>query len=281
MAIFQPSGVTTNTQSINNVVVDLNTAVSNLQAVDTALIDRADLIQGDSSIVGSLLNQKAVLEGQINSAITGLTNGAIKDNNDLLATLMGNETVDGSIDKKFSDLIGGSPEALNTLKEIATSIGNDPDLKNTLETLITTNIANAKDELKGGVSDSLDTMKELADDVDSKVATINQTATDNQTTLVNLLAQSIADNVPEVKNDFIQIGANGTFNTTYNPASKIVLGDVGKVFNTQTALDYDEVEVIYDVAVNNNKSFKVVVSDSTGYENKWIKISYIFSASQL
>ncbi len=79
----------------------------------------------------------------------------------LVDTMNGDSTVEGSFRKAISEVIGTTPESLDTLQEISTALNNDPDLYNTITSLITVNIDNAKSELKGAVSESFDTLAEI------------------------------------------------------------------------------------------------------------------------
>jgi len=95
-------------------------------------------------------------------SVEGLTSRDIHDAlKALVDVINGDSSVEGSFRKAISDVVGTSPESLDTLGEISTALNNDPDLYNTITALISTNIENAKNELRGAVSDSFDTLEEI------------------------------------------------------------------------------------------------------------------------
>ena len=101
-------------------------------------------------------------DGAGNSVLEEITSRTLHDALQALVDVInGDSSVEGSFRKAISDVVGTSPESLDTLGEIATALNNDPDLYNTITALISANIENAKNELKGAVSDSFDTLEEI------------------------------------------------------------------------------------------------------------------------
>ena len=101
-------------------------------------------------------------DGAGGSVVEELTSKTVHDALEAIVTVInGDSTIDGSFRKAIADVIGTSPESLDTLGEISNALNNDPDLYNTITALITSNIENAKNELRGAVSDSFDTLEEI------------------------------------------------------------------------------------------------------------------------
>ena len=114
-------------------------------------------------------NADTDLQGQINDIIKTLESEVIGDtteggtslkdrvkaNEDAITTLNGDKTVDNSVDKKIDtaikDLIGGAPDALDTLGEIAKYLnGESKDVTGSIISKIADNTS-AIDTLRGGV----------------------------------------------------------------------------------------------------------------------------------
>ena len=62
---------------------------------------------------------------------------AEKTLHDIINVINGSSDVDGSFRKAIADLIGGAPESLDTLKEIADKLANDDTLHNAIQSAIT------------------------------------------------------------------------------------------------------------------------------------------------
>lgn len=119
----------------------------------------------------------------------------------LVDTMNGDSSVEGSFRKAISEVIGTTPESLDTLQEISTALNNDPDLYNTITSLITVNIDNAKNELKGAVSESFDTLAEI----ETKLLELDS---NSSTGLANEIADRIAaDAGIQAELDLSQVGA--------------------------------------------------------------------------
>ena len=119
----------------------------------------------------------------------------------LVDVINGDSSVEGSFRKAISDVVGTTPESLDTLSEIATALNNDPDLYNTITALISTNIENAKTELRGAVSESFDTMAEI----EQKLIELDG---NSSTGLANETADRLAaDQALQIELDATQVGA--------------------------------------------------------------------------
>ena len=136
-------------------------------------------------------------------------------------------------------LIGTSPESLDTLGEISNALNNDPDLYNTITALITTNIENAKNELKGAVSDSFDTLEEI----EAKLIELDG---NSSTGLATEQSDRIAaDCAIQTELDATQIGAgldtNGTYsaNTAANFINSASLKDADNTLDTALQTEKD------------------------------------------
>ena len=135
-------------------------------------------------------------------SVEAITNKSLHDALKSLVDVMnGDSTVDGSFRKAISDVVGTTPESLDTLQEISTALNNDPDLYNTITSLITVNVENAKTELRGAVSDSFDTLAEI----ETKITDMDSTFT---TGIANEQADRIAaDQSIQAELDTSQVGA--------------------------------------------------------------------------
>ena len=135
-------------------------------------------------------------------SVEALTNKSLHDAlKALVDTINGDSTVDGSFRKAIAEVVGTTPESLDTLQEISTALNNDPDLYNTITTLITVNIDNAKNELRGAVSESFDTLAEI----ETKITDMDSTFT---TGIANEQADRIAaDQAIQAELDASQVGA--------------------------------------------------------------------------
>jgi hypothetical protein len=158
------SGLTTTAKSnivasINEVVASLAAEVSTLEDADLELSGRLDVVEGDSTVVGSVA--KALFDAKAYADTLDSDAGLVSDGLvDRLDILEGDSTVVGSVAKAIADVIAVAPEALNTLKEIADYI-DVGDKGDTVLDAIVTQISNAKDELKGSVTTAFDTLGEI------------------------------------------------------------------------------------------------------------------------
>ena len=157
-------------------------------------------------------------DGAGNTVVEELTSKTVHDALEAIVTVInGDSSVDGSFRKAIADVIGTSPESLDTLGEISNALNNDPDLYNTITALITTNIENAKNELRGAVSDSFDTLEEI----EAKLIELDG---NSSTGLATEQSDRIAaDQAIQAELDATQIGAGLDTNGTYaaNTCSKL------------------------------------------------------------
>lgn len=82
-------------------------------------------------------NSDDVITTNLNSEITR-AKAAEKANKDRIDIIDGDSNTDGSYRKAIKDLIGGAPEAYDTLKEIADKLAEDDDLHQVIEEAIAT-----------------------------------------------------------------------------------------------------------------------------------------------
>jgi len=148
---------------LNEVLTKLNSEVARAGTAETGLDGRLVTVEGDNTVDGSIA--KALSDGKAytNQEITTLTDGKVKTLEDLTAKIDGTSDVEGSFREAIKNLIGGAPEALDTLKEISDALEGDGAIAETLRTLVVTSISNAKAEIKGDVTEAFDTMKEVED----------------------------------------------------------------------------------------------------------------------
>lgn len=96
--------------------------------------------------------------------------------NPLYAVLINNDAfLKEYVDAQITAVIGGSPDALNTLNELASALGDDPNMATTITNLINAKIADLggagrTTETVKGVSDLLNTLKNTTD---GHIATTN------------------------------------------------------------------------------------------------------------
>lgn len=139
---------------------DISTNNTNSISRDDALSDRLNIVEGDDTVVGSIANSTKTAKDFAQSLVDAV-NGDLDVLDQLVQVINGDSSTEGSFRKAITDVVGAAPEALDTLQEIAAALNNDPDLYGTITALISSNIQNAKDELKGQVSDAFDTLEEI------------------------------------------------------------------------------------------------------------------------
>ena len=157
----------------------------------------------DATTLKSAKDYADNLAGTAETKVNELANGAVKTNTDAIATLNGNDTVDGSVDKKIKN-------ATTTLKEeISASAYDDTELKGRVtsnETAIATLIGSGEGSVDKKVADAVakivadapeayDTLKEISDwiashstDATAMNSQINANKTDIET-LKSLVTQ--------------------------------------------------------------------------------------------
>lgn len=166
--------------TINNTI---DTKEEESIARDNALSDRLDVIEGDSTVEGSVAKAEQDARDFAQSLVNS-TNGDLEALQGIVDIINSSSEVDGSFRKAIADVVGVAPEALDTLKEIADSLANDPSLDSTLRALISSSITAAKEELKGSVTEAFDTLGE----VEAAIDVINGDSSTNGS-----LAKTLAD----------------------------------------------------------------------------------------
>lgn len=86
-------------------------------------------------------------------------------------------------DQKVSDLIGGAPEALNTLKELADALGNDAN--------VAASVSKKIGELSSGLTDETNARKTLGDEIKANIKTQVDKLQDSDTALSDRLDAEI------------------------------------------------------------------------------------------
>ena len=132
---------------------------------DNALDSRLDVIEGDSSTIGSVAKAEADAKAHAQAILTAFEEGDFQALENLVGTINGASTVDGSFRKAIADVVNSAPEALDTLNEIATYIAVDGSGDNVLSA-ITNSVTAAKEEIRGEVSGAYDTLAEVEDALD-------------------------------------------------------------------------------------------------------------------
>lgn len=187
----------TNTNENSTKVITLSNLSRYNQKITTKMA--AD----DATTLKSAKDYADNLAGTAETKVNELANGAVKTNTDAIATLNGNDTVDGSVDKKIKN-------ATTTLKEeISASAYDDTELKGRVtsnETAIATLIGSGEGSVDKKVADAVakivadapeayDTLKEISDwiashstDATAMNSQINANKTDIET-LKSLVTQ--------------------------------------------------------------------------------------------
>jgi hypothetical protein len=137
--------------SVNQSITRIDGNVAQLQALFNQRYDRTT--QLISNLNASFETKIALLDGLIET---------VDSNRAKLDIILGNETVVGSIaktlfdakaytDSKVQEVLGGAPELLDTLKELADSLGNDSNfittVNNSIQELRNTSASNKQDIL--------------------------------------------------------------------------------------------------------------------------------------
>jgi hypothetical protein len=119
-----------------------------VNTIGNALTQKADISYVDDEII----NSSTVAQGYADTAEANST--AYTD------LLIGDATVDGTggntvtdrIASAVSDLVASSPEALDTLNELAAALGDDPNFATTVATDIGTKVSKSGDTMTGDLS---------------------------------------------------------------------------------------------------------------------------------
>jgi len=145
--------VSTLQSNIDSVQVNLSTEVTNRTTADTGLSNRLDVIEGVDTVAGSVA--KALKDAK--DYTDTLENGKVSTIEALLNVVNGDSTTAGSFRKAISDLIDGSPQALNTLKELADELASNKSLDEALATLVSSNHS----AIKGSVTTQYDDLGKI------------------------------------------------------------------------------------------------------------------------
>ncbi len=108
--------------------------MKSVQAASTLLQNK----QGDLNLLTTA--EKATLVGAINelqAEINGIDVASLIDDTTTdTATTWSSSKIFSAIQKAVADLVGGAPEALNTLQELAQALQNNPDILTTINTAL-------------------------------------------------------------------------------------------------------------------------------------------------
>jgi hypothetical protein len=283
MAVYQSSGVSANATQITKLNQDLLNNVTQLSTADTVLKNRLDVVQGDDSVVGSLLKATKDVRLSLEASIQNLNDVAIatlQNNQDLL--LADSETV-GSIAYKFKQLTGTAPEILDTLGELATSINDDPNFSQTVTNLIVTKVGELKTELQDGVSSDLDTMKEIADKISTIYTEITNLISSTASTVLDDAKAYSDANSPFPINSLLPIDSDNKITLEYPAIGKVVSFGMAYVDNPENHNNLDLMTCMYDVDADNTafegKKFKIYGDVDVSYEGRNAKVHYLTKTS--
>lgn len=133
------------------------------ESADSALDGRLDILEGDASTAGSVAKAKADAQSYADGIVSTEASARQSADNALDARL---DIIEGSVetagsilkakadaissantytDGKITDLIGGAPAMLDTLKELADQLSNDEGIVATLTNTVAANLQTAKD----------------------------------------------------------------------------------------------------------------------------------------
>lgn len=140
--------------------------------VDETQLDAALNLKANSADVYTKTDAESMAQGKVDT----LANGAVKANTEAIATLNGNDTVEGSVDKKIKDAINafaGSADSDNVIENVTELLNyvNDVDGSKTLAEAIA-QIADNKgkiETLNGGNTTAGSVAKAVKDAIDAEV----------------------------------------------------------------------------------------------------------------
>lgn len=147
--------------STTNSNVDANTkAIAKINGIEEGSIaSEISKVQAQIDVINS------TEDGSITKAVaieTEARETAVKTVRDLVDIINGSSDVEGSFRKAIKDLIGGAPEAYDTLKEIADKLTEDDDLHTAINEAIAKKAAQTDlDTTNSKVSDLLTTIQKL------------------------------------------------------------------------------------------------------------------------
>lgn len=141
------------------------------------------------------------------------------------------------VDQKVADLVGSSPDTLNTLNELASALGNDPNFATT----ITNQLAQKADKSY----------------VDGEVTKL-QTDIDNNTSNITTLQESIASKANTA--DLAQVAKTGSF-TDLNNIPSIPSVETTATENSTNAISSGYVYTLEDKLTNGTGGYKVMTAE--------------------
>jgi hypothetical protein len=121
----------------SSTITGLSTPSNPTDATTKAYVDAADALK--LNLAGGTMSGPIAMAG---NKITSL--GAPTDNGDASTKLY--------VDTAIADLVASSPEALDTLAELAAALGNDPDFATTVTNEIATKVTKAGDTMTGNLA---------------------------------------------------------------------------------------------------------------------------------
>lgn len=141
------------------------------------------------------------------------------------------------VDQKVADLVGSSPDTLNTLNELASALGNDPNFATT----ITNQLAQKADKSY----------------VDGEVTKL-QTDIDNNASNITTLQESIASKANTA--DLAQVATTGSF-TDLNNIPSIPSVETTATENSTNAISSGYVYTLEDKLTNGTGGYKVMTAE--------------------
>ena len=76
------------------------------------------------------------------------------------------------IDQKFSNLVGGAPETLDTLKELADALGNNPDILQTINDKANKSVVYTKEEIDTIIVEDEQVIAEALNQIDTRLVNL-------------------------------------------------------------------------------------------------------------
>jgi len=176
-------------------------------------------------------NTDAATKLYSDTASTSAAATAVSEAESYTDSLIGDETVDGSsgntvtdrIGSAVSALISSSPEALDTLNELAAALGDDPNFASTVSTSLGTKVGKAGDTMTGDLTLAQDptsnlhaATKQYVDQAESDAVSVSSTdatskantAESNANSYTDTAVSGINSAVNELDTDDIAEGSN-------------------------------------------------------------------------
>jgi hypothetical protein len=272
------TGISTATLNVSNQISfpPNSVSISNINGLQTALDSKAN----DNQVV-KLTN--------VNQQIAGIKNFTTKPqiNNADIAT----ETF---VSQQIANLVNNSPQALDTLSELANALGNDPNFATTISTQIGLKANdNAVVHLSG--SETITGEKTFqnnlivgsAYDINLKGSNLNTRLTNDETAITNLqqktngITFNNSTNTMTINNKLVVAQdefLNG--NTTIGDASTDILTiNATPTFNTDVSINSTKKLICSEITLNGNNLASILTFDSvpTLLSTKLVRSGGIFS----